>query len=99
MIPSSGTACCGSQGKNPFSDPISDGYTSSYPRQTTVEIFKKGGAQAFSFINDYKSSSQYGSSGDPANEYLGRSFDRGDDRRTSKLSASSRARVIRRVRV
>ena len=98
-VPASGSACCGAMGKNPHSDPPGPGYTTTYPPQTSDPKFQTGGSEAFSFINDYKSSSQNGRGSTSSKEYLGRSFDRGDDRNTSKTSASSLARVIRRVKV
>lgn len=98
-VPSSGTACCGAMGKNPHSYPPGPGYTTTYPPQTSDPKFQTGGSEAFSFLNDYKSSSQNGRGSTSSKEYLGRSFDRGDDRNTSKTSTTSLARVIRRVKV
>ena len=98
-VPSSGSACCGAMGQNPHSDPPGPGYTTSYPPQTSDPNFQTGGSEAFSFMNDYKSSSQNGRGSTSSKEYLGRSFDRGDNRNTSKTSSTSLARVIRRVKV
>lgn len=49
-------------GANPSSVPPTSNYTSGNPAQTSIALFREGGAEAFRLDNSYRSSTEYDSS-------------------------------------